>query len=52
MAGLDAMSYTDLCQSIEKGAEVKERAAKNRVKEWQEMGIITKLASGLYTLKN
>ena len=50
MAGLPPMSYSALVLAIEVKLGVKERAAKNRVKNWLESGIITKLENGNYAL--
>ena len=50
MAGLPPMSYSALVLAIEVKSGVKERAAKNRVKDWLESGIITKLENGNYAL--
>lgn len=50
--GEETMSYTDLVKAIMDSLDIKERAAKDRVKKWRADGVIRKNTDGTLTLAN
>lgn len=48
--GEDTMSYTDLVSAIMENLDIKDRAAKTRVKSWRAEGVIRKNSTGTYSI--
>jgi len=48
--GEGTMSYTDLVASIMENLDIKDRAAKGRVKSWRAEGVIRKNSTGTYSI--
>jgi hypothetical protein len=50
--GEDTKRHTDLVKAIMDAESIGEKAAKNRIRKWNENGVVRKTGSGLYQLLN